>query len=279
MFTGRFWHEKVRRPGRRSCSVTVRQHAQVMKVSIVTAVRNGAPAIAATIRSVLAQTHQPLEHVFVDGASTDATLETINSETLPGARIISEPDSGVYDAFNKGLRLTTGDVVAYLNAGDTYVDANTVAAVVRVFETSPVEAVFGNVAIVDQGDSGRVVRTYRSTRFRPSRVAYGFMPAHPTLFLRRSVYERFGEYDTSFRIAGDFELVARVFGRGNVAFVCLPSTLVRMPRGGLSTAGPRSNWIITKEMKRACQQNGIPTNYLKLALRIPVKLTEMWGAG
>jgi len=105
------------------------------------------------------------------------------------------------------------------------------------------------------------------------------MPAHPTLFLKRSVYERYGGYDTSYRIAGDFEFIARVFPDPSLRYACLPDQLVRMPRGGLSTAGPRSNWIITREMQRACAKNAIPTNLLKLLLRFPVKITEFLAPG
>lgn len=249
-----------------------------MKVSIITAVRNGAQSIPATIHSVAAQTYQNLEHVFVDGASTDGTLDAIKAGRSANSVILSEPDTGVYDAFNKGLRLASGDVIAYLNAGDTYMDSTAVARIMHAFETG-VDAVFGNVAIVDQHDTSRVVRRYLSTRFRRSLIPYGFMPAHPTLFVRRSVYERFGPYDTSYRIAGDFEFVARVFGRGGATFSCIPAMLVKMPRGGLSNSGPRSSWIITREMKRACRQNGIATNYFKLLLRIPIKMTEMWTSG
>jgi glycosyltransferase involved in cell wall biosynthesis len=248
-----------------------------VKVSIITAVRNGEATIATTLRSVALQTHPDIEHIIVDGASTDGTRQVIEQTGVDSLRVVSEPDRGVYDAFNKGLALATGDVVAFLNSGDSYVSDAVVANMAQELTRTGVDAVFGDLVIVDADDAHRVLRRYRSSRFRPSRVAYGFMPAHPTLFMRRRVYVDYGGYDASYRIAGDFELVARVFAKGGVTYSSVPDVLVRMPRGGLSTSSPLSNWTITREMQRACAQNAISTNLLKLLLRFPVKWTELWG--
>lgn len=249
-----------------------------MKVSVITAVRNGAATIGATLESVAEQAHPDIEHVVIDGASSDQTVEIVRASGRP-LRLLSETDCGVYDAFNKGLALSTGDVIGYLNCGDTYWSRDVVARVAARFATTDVDAVFGDLVIVDPKDPSARVRRYRSSRFRPSRLAYGFMPAHPTLFLRRRVYENYGGYDASYRIAGDFEFVARIFGAGTLRYSCFEDVMVRMPRGGISTAGPQSNWIITREMKRACDKNSIPTNFLKLVLRFPIKLTEFLALG
>lgn len=245
-----------------------------MKVSIITAVRNGADVVSRTINSVATQNYPEIEHVIVDGASTDCTVEVVSALATQNVRMISERDSGVYDAFNKGLKLATGDIIGFLNAGDVYSSTTIVSLIAREFLRPSVNSVFGDVVVVDQLDINRVLRRYRSSRFSPAAIAYGFMPAHPTLYMRRSVYEANGNFDTSYRIAGDFELVARLFYRRNISYSYIPEVLVRMPRGGLSTSGPRSNWIITKEMKRACDANGIPTSLFRLALRFPIKLTE-----
>jgi len=250
-----------------------------MKVSIVTAVRNGAAAIGATLESVASQTHADIEHLVIDGASTDATVAIVRREGRRVARLLSEPDRGVYDAFNKGLALATGDVVAYLNAGDTYLDEGVVARVVAAFAAHDVDAVFGDVLIVAGADPTRVVRHYSSAHFTPGRLARGFMPAHPALFLRRELYQRLGGYDASYRIAGDFELCVRAFVHEHARFHYLARPLVRMPQGGLSTRGWRSNWIITQEMRRACLQNGVATSTPRLLLRFPVKLLEVLRAG
>jgi hypothetical protein len=192
---------------------------------------------------------------------------------------LSEPDRGVYDAFNKGLALATGDVVAYLNAGDTYLDTKVVATVAQALADRDVDAVFGDVLIVDARDPARIVRHYSSARFTPARLADGFMPAHPTLFLRRELYRRLGGYDPGYRIAGDFELCVRAFVHERARYRYLPRPLVRMPQGGLSTRGWRSNWIITREMRRACLANGVSTSLPRLLLRFPVKLLEILRAG
>ena len=249
-----------------------------MKVSIITAVRNGAEAIGATLDSVAEQSYVDIEHIVVDGASTDATVAVVRERGRRVAKLLSEPDRGVYDAFNKGLALATGDVVAFLNAGDSYLDAGVVATVANAFSAEDVDAVFGDVLIVDPQDPGRVLRHYGSARFSPARLASGFMPAHPSLFLRGELYRRLGGYDASYRIAGDFELCVRAFVHERARYRYLPRALVRMPQGGLSTRGWRSNWIITSEMRRACLRNGVATSLPRLLLRFPVKLLEVLRA-
>jgi glycosyltransferase involved in cell wall biosynthesis len=246
-----------------------------VKISVITAVKNGAVAIAETIGSVNAQTYRDIEHVIVDGASSDATIEIARTHMLRPTLLSSEPDAGIYDAFNKGLKLCTGDVVAFLNCGDTYANPSTLSDVMAHFDRQPLEAIYGDVVIVDQRDKGRVVRRYRSGRFKRSLLKFGFMPAHPGLFLRREIYERYGPYDATYRIAGDFEYVVRLFSEERIMAACVPDVLVRMARGGASTAGFRSNWIITKEMRRACRKYGVRTNVAKLLIRIPIKATEL----
>lgn len=247
-----------------------------MKISIVTAVRNGASSIARTLDSVARQAWPDVEHVVVDGASTDGTVDVVRQAGRRVGHLLSEPDAGVYDAFNKGWRLATGDVVGYLNAGDVYTSDDVLARVGAAFATGDVDAVYGDVLIVSEDAAERVLRTYSSGRFRPARLAYGFMPAHPTLFVRRALYEALGGYDPSYRIAGDFELCVRLFLGRRVRYRYLGGApMVRMPRGGLSNSGWRSTWIITREMQRACDANRVSTNFLKLASRIPRKLFEL----
>ena len=245
-----------------------------MKVSVVTAVLNGSRTIVSTLESVASQNHSDIEHIVIDGASSDDTVDVVRAKGVRVAKLVSEKDTGVYDAFNKGLRQCTGDVIGFLNCGDTYTSTDVLSRIARQFTDSDADAVYGDVAIVDEFD-GRCLRRYRSSWFTPRPIAYGFMPAHPSLFIRRGVYERFGEYDASFKIAGDFELVARIFAAGKTKTRYLPDVLVRMPRGGLSTNGLRSNWVITKEMRRACRMNGIASGWLRLCVRFPFKLAEM----
>lgn len=241
-----------------------------MKVSVVTAVRNGAATLAGTLQSVASQRLAAIEHVIIDGASTDGTLDVVREHGGHVGVVVSEPDAGVYDAFNKGLRHASGELIGFLSAGDRYADEDAVAKLVRAAQDTGADAVFGDLAIVD-GATRAMLRRYRSRPFSASRVAYGYMPAHPTLLVRRSVFERFGGFNTAYRIAGDFEFVARAFGRGGISYAYVPEILVHMEDGGLSNRGVRSKWIITEEMHRACRENGIRSGWLRLLLRLPVK--------
>jgi len=245
-------------------------------ISIITAVYNGAGTVVETLESVARQDHADIEHIVVDGASTDSTLAKIRVHGNRVARLISEPDAGVYDAFNKGLRVATGDAIAFLNCGDTYVSSGVVSRMKRELSHDGAEAVFGDVSIVDGQHNARVIRRYSSKRFTPHRMTFGLMPAHPSLFLRREVYQAVGEYDTRFRIAGDFEFCLRAFARRETRYRYVAEPLVRMPRGGLSNSGWRSKFEITREMRRACEINGVATSYAKLCLRFPLKMLELF---
>lgn len=246
-----------------------------MRVSIITAVLNGASSIGRTLDSVAEQDYVDIEHIVADGDSKDATLEIVRASGAKSARIITGQDAGVYAAFNKGLRAATGDVIAYLNAGDCYDSPTVVSKMMLALKTFAVEAVFADVLIVDPEQRSRVVRRYSSKKFSPSAMGYGLMPAHPTLFFRREVYAAAGEYDPRFRIAGDFEFCLRAFVRRNTSYRYIPEPLVRMPSGGISNRGWRSKLEITREMLRACRLNGISTNWAKLSLRFPMKIAEL----
>lgn len=247
-----------------------------MRVTVITAVYNGGNSIAATLRSVARQDYRDLEHIVIDGASTDQTLDVVRLNSERVAMLISESDKGPYDAFNKGLRHATGDVIAFLNAGDTYTSSSVISKITAEFSAHRANAVFADVLIVDEHDQSRVVRRYSSKWFTPRAMVFGLMPAHPTLFLSREVYQITGEYDTNFRIAADFEMCLRVFLKHSTSYRYMPEALVRMPRGGLSNRGWRSKWEITREMHRACVQVGVRTNLAKLCLRIPLKIMEMF---
>jgi len=246
-----------------------------MKISIVTAVYNGANSIAATLQSVAQQDHNEIEHILVDGASTDSTLDVIRENNGRVARLISEPDTGAYDAFNKGLRCATGDAIAFLNSGDTYTSTSVVSRMALILSRDCTEAAFADVAIVDSHDQRQIIRRYSSKRFSPQRMVYGLMPAHPSLFLRREVFERVGEYNSAFRIAGDFELCLRVFLTSRIRYRYLNEATVNMPTGGLSNRGWRSTLTITREMSKACAMNNVQTSFAKLCLRLPLKVLEL----
>jgi glycosyltransferase involved in cell wall biosynthesis len=246
-----------------------------MKISIITASYNCAASIAGTLRSVAEQDHEDIEHILVDGGSTDGTVAVAKANAGRLAHIISERDDGVYDAFNKGLRRASGDAIAFLGSGDTYTSARAVSRLANALSGAGVQAAFSDALIVDAEHHERVIRRYRSRSFSPKLMPYGFMPAHPSLFVRREVYQRIGEYNTEFRIAADFELCLRLFLRNRTIYRCLHEPMVRMPTGGLSNRGWSSKLQITREMRRACEMNEVKTNLAKLSLRFPIKLLEM----
>lgn len=245
-----------------------------MKITIVTVAYNAASTVASTIRSVATQTYSDLEHIVIDGASQDKTVEIVRQSSGRISRLVSEPDLGVYDAMNKGLMLASGDVIGFLNADDVYAGPAVLSRVMTVMEAEGLDALLGDVEFFRPEHPARTVRRYRSARFTPDRIAWGWMPAHPALFLRRHVYERFGLFRTDYRIAGDFEYCARIFHEKRLVYRSLPETLVRMRVGGISTGGWRSTLLLNREVLRACRENGIHTNILKISSKYPAKLLE-----
>lgn len=240
-------------------------------ISVVTAVFNGRETIASTIDSVAAQSYPGKEHVIQDGASTDGTLDVVRQTASEIVRVHSEPDRGIYDAFNRGLARCSGDVITFLGSDDCYAHAEVLKRVAAAFADESVDVVFGDVRFVRR--DGRVVRRYDSRRFRPSRLSWGVMPAHTATFVRRRIYDMVGGFDPSFRIAGDYEWFLRAFARP-IRYVHLPETLVRMQTGGISTSGPAATWTITREFHRACRANRVRTSYARLLSRLPRKALE-----
>ncbi len=246
----------------------------MVRVSVITAVRNAHSTVEEALRSVNEQTHQDRQHVVIDGASTDGTFQLLQSHSHRLDVLISERDTGIYNAFNKGLRYVDGDIVAFLNADDCYAAPDVLSEVVGIFERDRVDMVFGDVAMVRASAPSVVVRQYSSRAFSPTRLSRGFMPAHPAMFVRRNVYEECGGFNESYKIAGDFEWVARVFMHRSPSYSYMPRMLVRMLYGGASTSGLRSTIEISREIRRACRETGIRTNYLRLMSRFPEKILE-----
>lgn len=248
-----------------------------MKVSIITVARNAAATIADTLCSVGGQTHPDIEHIVIDGASTDGTFQIVRRYAGPLAATISEPDRGIYDAMNKGIALAGGDIVGTLNADDTYASPTAVATVAAAFADPAVDCTFADLVYVRPGNKGGIVRYYRSNRFTPALFARGWMPAHPTFFARRRLFERLGGYKTDYRIAADYELLIRFLHVHRLNYRYIPTVLVRMRTGGVSTRSLKSNWILNREIVRACRENGIPTNLVKVASKYFSKVFQLVG--
>jgi len=248
-----------------------------MKISLLTVSFNSAATLRDTIKSVRAQDYPDIEYIVVDGQSTDGTVDLIRAEAAAIDRWISEPDQGIYDAMNKAIGLATGDVVGILNSDDFYAGTDVVSRVARAFEDPTLDAVFGDLTVVDPSNLSRVVRRYSSARWRPEKFARGFMPAHPTFFVRRKYYEQLGVFKTDYRIAADYELLIRFLYVHRLKYRYLPIHMVTMRKGGVSSRGIRSNFILNAEIIRACRENGIRTNVFKVYPRYFVKLFELFN--
>lgn len=245
-----------------------------MKISIITVSYNSQATIANTLQSVASQTHPDIEHIVIDGASRDGTMSVVDRFRSGLAHVASEPDRGLYDAMNKGLSAATGEVVGFLNSDDFYRNERVLERVAQTFAAQGIEAVFGDAEFIDPDDNDKVVRRYSSRWFRPDRIRWGWMPAHPALFFRRAVYQRYGRFRTDFRIAGDFEFIARVFARNELEYRYIPEVLVTMRTGGISTSGLSGTILLNREVVRACRINGIRANYFTIGSKYALKLLE-----
>lgn len=246
-----------------------------MKISVITVCYNSVRTLERSLQSVAEQDWSAIEHIVIDGASTDGTKEILERFSSRLAYLVSEPDNGIYDAMNKGLARATGDIVCFLNADDQYACANVLSKVASQMGGHNLDALMGDVGFFHERNSERMVRRYRSERFRPSRLAWGWMPAHPALFLRKEVVQRVGLFKTDYRIAGDFEFIVRAFHGHALRYRHLPEVLVNMQTGGISTSGWRAKIRLNQEVLRACRENGLQTNMLKILSKYPAKILEM----
>ena len=243
-----------------------------MKITIITVVWNNKETIKDAIDSVLNQTYQNIEYIIIDGASTDGTIEIIKSYGDKIAIFLSESDKGLYDAMNKGIKLATGDVVGILNSDDFYVDEFVIEKVVKVLEEQKVDSIFADLVYVKPDNVKKIVRHYDSSKFSPDKFAYGWMPAHPTFFVKREIYQKYGLFKIDYKIAADYELLVRFLYAHQVSYFYLNEVIIKMRMGGVSTSGVKSNWILNQEIIRACSENGIKTSIFKVLSKYPKKL-------
>lgn len=243
-------------------------------VSVVTAVLNRADTLPACLRSLGEQTHPDVEHVVIDGGSTDGSLELIRGKPRPGPWV-SERDGGLYEAVNKGIARASGDVVGVLGADDVYAAPDALARVAACFADPAVEAIYGDLEYV-RGEPPRVVRAWFSGSYQPGAFRRGWMPPHPTFFARRDLYARYGLHDTRLRIAADYELMLRFVERHGVRPVYLPGVLVRMQLGGTSNA-PRNLLRKSREDVLAWRMNGLRGGRRAVLLKNLRKLPQLLG--
>jgi len=250
---------------------------QDIKVSIITVSYNSCKTINDTIKSVGSQTYSNLEYIIVDGFSTDGTIELVKSFGNIVSKFISEKDCGIYDAINKGIRLSTGNIVGILNSDDFFFDNSVIEKVVGQFQDNGIDAVIGDAQFVDPLNTSRIVRYYSSKYFKTSQFKYGFMPAHPSFYVKRELFEKYGYYKVDYKIAADFELLIRFLFINRIKFKYLEMPFLSMRMGGVSNKSILSKYILNKEIYRACKENGINTNYFLLYFKYFIKMFEFFG--
>ena len=220
--------------------------------------------IGQCIDSVLAQDYEDIEYIVVDGGSTDGTVDILKKYCTNINTLISESDNGLYDAMNKGIKVANGDIVGILNSDDFFYDTRVISRIAAAFAGETLDATIADIVFVRHNKHDKVIRTYSSKNWRPAKFAWGYMPPHPSVFLRRSVLNDVGLYKTSYQIAADYELLIRCFKRQNFKWKYLPLITTKMNTGGKSTSGFKSLFVINTEIFRACRENQIGTNYLMI---------------
>ena len=229
----------------------------MLTISVITAVFNRVDTVGQALESVGAQCWPLVEHIVIDGASTDGTLQVLQTHQGRLALLLSERDDGIYDALNKGLARATGDVVGLMHSDDFYADDLVLEKVAHAFDDPSVDAVYGDLDYVDKVNPSRIIRRWRTGDYKPARLAWGWMPPHPTLYLRRSVIEQWGGFDTSFRIAADYEAMLRYFAIGQIRLAYIPEVLVKMRVGGESNRSLSHIVLKSREDYRALRKNGV----------------------
>ncbi len=245
-----------------------------MKISIITVVWNNKETIRDAIDSVLNQTYQNIEYIIIDGASSDGTIDIIKSYGDKISTFLSEPDKGLYDAMNKGINLATGDVVGVLNSDDFYKSNDILEKVMDKFNTQELECVYGDLKYVDAKDTDKIIRYWQSKKYTQGLLQKGWHPAHPTFFVRREIYKKYGVFDLDFKIAADYELMLRFLEKNSISSVYIPKVFVKMRVGGESNQSIKNIIKANIESYKAWGKNGLYINPFVFMLKPLSKLLQ-----
>lgn len=248
-----------------------------MTISLITATYNSEATIADTLKSVLAQTYKDIEYWIIDGCSKDGTMDILRHyEPMFGGKlhIVSEPDRGIYDAMNKGIARATGDVVGLLNSDDYYTSNDALATIARFFSHNDADAIYGDIHFVNDSNPEKCVRYYSSALFRPWLLRFGFMPAHPSFYVRREVYQKYGTYSLDYKIASDYDLMVRLLYKHRIKATYIKKDFVTMRTGGISTKSVKNRLLISREDVKACRRNGLYTNIAFISVKYLYKVFE-----
>ncbi len=238
-----------------------------MKISIITVTYNSAKTLEETLLSVIHQSYKNIEYIVVDGKSTDDTLSIIEKHKDNISRVISEKDNGLYDALNKGIDLATGDVVGILHSDDFYIDNKVIERYAQVFLESDVDAVYSDLYYVDKNDTDKIIRRWKSGDFKYNSFINGWMPPHPTFFVKRDVYKKHGKFNLEFKSAADYEIMLRFIQKKSIAVYYLPHFTIKMRVGGKSNASVQNRIQANLEDRKAWQINNIQPRFYTLYLK------------
>lgn len=241
-----------------------------MKISIITVCYNSAATILKTIESVRQQSYDNIEYIVVDGKSSDGTVEIIKDNEASINAYVSEKDTGLYDAMNKGIKMATGNLIGILNADDTFHHDTVLEEIAAFHHANDIDASIGN--IIQHDDTGKVKRIYSAKNWTPEKLKIGFMPAHPAIFFKRELFQKYGDYHLDFIIGADYELITRFFLKNDISWKYSKITTTSMLVGGLSSSGMSSYNLISKEIGRALSRNDIKFSQLKISNRWVWKL-------
>ncbi|MFT4778446.1 MAG: glycosyltransferase involved in cell wall biosynthesis [Flavobacteriales bacterium] len=245
-----------------------------MKVSIITIAYNSAETIRDTIKSVLAQDYPNLEYIVVDGGSKDNTMEIVNAHKQGISKVISEPDKGIYDAMNKGVKLASGDVIGILNSDDFYSDNCVISDIVAKFAESNADAIYADLTYVDRNNTDKVIRYWKAGSYKTGQFLKGWMPPHPTFFLKSEIYEKHGIYSTELKSAADYELMLRMIHKHQIKVDYLPRVITLMREGGESNVSLKNRIRANKEDRQAWKMNGLKAHPLTLFRKPLSKLSQ-----
>jgi glycosyltransferase involved in cell wall biosynthesis len=248
-----------------------------MKLSLVTSSFNSGATIRETLDSVRAQSHLPFEYIVIDGGSTDETLEILEEYSDVITKVVSESDDGIYDALNKGIAWSTGDIVGLLHSDDLFANLDVLGNVMRTFEETSADAVYGDLDYVEREDIRKITRKWRSRNFEKNLFYNGWMPAHPTFYLRREHYETYGGYRTDMRISADYELMLRMLLKHGHKAVYIPEVLVKMREGGESNASLKNRLKANREDRMAWRVNDIKPRFFTSILKPLSKLKQFFS--
>jgi glycosyltransferase involved in cell wall biosynthesis len=238
-----------------------------MRVSIITICYNSEATIRETITSVLSQSYSDIEYIIVDGQSKDSTCDIVRSFGDKISIFVSEPDKGIYDAMNKGVKLATGDVIGILNSDDFYADANVISDIVSTFKSTGAQGVYADLVYVDRENINKVTRTWKSGNYEEGKFLFGWMPPHPTFFVKREVYEAYGHYTTELRSSSDYEFMLRVIHKEKISVGYLPRVITKMRVGGQSNVTISNRRKANLEDKRAWEMNDLKPYFFTIALK------------